>query len=273
MSEFPIIVRQRFWPTRLNELLDHESYQVKQFIEGCPNAKIIADKVIRVIEYPFHAGKPDDLHILNCFHGKWCKRVELDFWQKASETAAMKIGDCEDSSILGVAASLALGISPDDIYEVFGYLEEWKRNPLNPKEGYWEIVGGHAWYYARDKSFGDGDSFHYVESTLDKPPKTYPAVDDIRKPFTWGTWRLVPEILWNNEKYEVVNVNLATASRIAHFMAKMRKTRYVEKVGYFWLRFGEKETKAKYVALSKMWGIKTKPIKKAGLLSLLRWRR
>ena len=630
MTEFPVVTKQRFWPTRLNELLDYDSYQVEQFLQGVPNAKVLADKVIRVIEYPFYHGQPDDTHVWNAFHGKWCKTITLDFWQKASETAAMKIGDClfpdtpvvvlkppcpqpdlvevadlvprdlpigskyypekiyilsghhrdykssstkfypvnwilkktsakarvristgrsvfdvtedhpilckgdgsrrefhtpagtigkviwktelpfevfgesyrlddeieydlpwvyglfaaegscgrgwwrirntdeklleraknileycfenrvgsdgfrsiefeiieeapagaetnlgvrnkpllalvarakrngkgcakargsllrftelwrsrcytslgnkrvphlilngskkmaegfidgfnagdagtttskilafglvilyrklgidarvhdhgknlelyianskaankrgtsksiryldgggtnrivfdlnipsphifvagdvfvhncEDSSILGVAGSLRLG---KEAYEVFGYVEEWRRNPRNPEEGYWEVVGGHGWYYVRDPDgFGD-DKFHYVESTLDVPPKEYPVVEDIRKPLVWGTWRLVPEIIWNDKVFETVNVRLDVQGRVAAFMAKMRKTRYVRDVGYFGLRFREKETRRKYVALSKMWGVKTKPLRKAGLLSRLRWRR
>jgi len=270
MTEFPVVTKQRFWPTRLNELLDYDSYQVEQFLQGVPNAKVLADKVIRVIEYPFYHGQPDDTHVWNAFHGKWCRTITLDFWQKASETAAMKIGDCEDSSILGVAGSLRLG---KEAYEVFGYVEEWRRNPRNPEEGYWEVVGGHGWYYVRDPDgFGD-DKFHYVESTLDVPPKEYPVVEDIRKPLVWGTWRLVPEIIWNDKVFETVNVRLDVQGRVAAFMAKMRKTKYVRDVGYFGLRFREKETRRKYVALSKMWGVKTKPLRKAGLLSRLRWLR
>ena len=273
MADFPIVVKQRFWPTRLNELLDYDSYQVEEFIQGCPNAKVLADKIIRVIEYPFHHGQPDDLHVWNAFHGKWCRRVELDFWQAASETAAMKIGDCEDSSILGVAGSLLLG---KEAYEVFGYVEEFKRNPLNPKEGYWEVVGGHGWYYVKDPDgFGD-DMFHYVESTLDTPPEKYPVVEDIRKPFVSGVWRLVPEIIWNDKTYEVIidegAANVAFQSRVASFLMRMRKTRYVE-VSYMGLRFREKETRRKYEALARMWSIQTKPLKRAGILARLRWRR
>ena len=261
MADFPIVVKQRFWPTRLNELLDYDSYQVEEFIQGCPNAKVLADKIIRVIEYPFHHGQPDDLHVWNAFHGKWCRRVELDFWQAASETAAMKIGDCEDSSILGVAGSLLLG---KEAYEVFGYVEDVRTG---------EILGGHGWYYVKDPDgFGD-DEFHYVESTLDAPPESYPVVEDIRKPFVSGVWRLVPEIIWNKQVYEPIGLSFDLAGRVARFLAKIRKTRFIEVVGYLALDFREKETRRKYEALSRMWGVKTKPLRKAGLLSRLRWRR
>ena len=268
-TEFPVVVRQRFWPIRLNELLDYGSYLVKEFVRDTPDARALADKVIRTIEYPFHGGQPDDTHIYNAYHGKWCRTITLDYWQSASETAALKIGDCEDSTILGVAGSLLLG---KEAYVVFGYVEEFRRSPASG-EGYWEVVGGHAWYYVRDpEGFGDNE-FHYVESTLDTPPEEYPVVEDIRKPYVSGIWRLVPEIIWNDRVYEPVPVGFDSLGRLARFMARMRRTKVVENVGYLGLRFREKETRAKYVALARMWKIGTKPLRKAGPLSRLRWRK
>ena len=260
MAEFPIVRTQRFWEIRLNELLDYDSYQVERFVDGCKDARELADKVIQEIEYPFYHGQPDDLHIWNAFHGKYCRRVDADFWQKASETAAMKIGDCEDSSILGVAGSLLLG---KEAYEVFGYVEDIRTG---------EILGGHGWYYVKDPDgFGD-DKFHYIESTLDRPPEKYPVVEDIRKPFVSGVWRLVPEVIWNKKTYEPLGLTIDMASRVARLMAKV-KSDAILRAGYFYLTKKMKETRRKYEALARMWNIPTKPLRRAGILSRLRWRK
>jgi len=86
----------------------------------------------------------------------------------------------------------------------------------------------------------------------------------------------VPEIIWNDQHYETLfgesanSINLQ--ARIASFIMKMRRTRYAE-VDYLKLRFMEKETRRKYEAIRSMWRIQVKPLKKAGLLSKLRWRK
>ena len=259
MTEFPIIHRQRFWPTRLNELIDYNSYQIEKYVEGVENAKQLADKVIKDVEYPFHHGVPDDTHILNCFRGKRCYKVKEDFWQKGSETAFMKMGDCEDSSILYVTAARKMGVSEKNVYVVFGYVQR--------ESG--ELLGGHGWVYVRDSSFGD-KKFHYVETTLDEPPEEeYPVVSDITKPFSWKGIILVPEVLWNDKVYKPVAVSLGFIIYWLHRYWGMK-----EKIlGYIDLKKKYKETKKKYRAIQEAWGIKVKPLKKAGILSKLRWRR
>ena len=256
----PVIEGKRFWPFRWDELFDYQSYQVQEFIRGCGTPRVLADKVIRAIEYPFYQGRPDDLHILNCYHGKWCRRIDLDFWQKASETAAIGIGDCEDGTFLFVAGARAMGVPEDKVYATLGAVQDVRTG---------EIIGYHAWAVIEDPSFGDG--WRYVESTLDVPPKEYKPVEDIRKPYVSGVWRLIPEILGNDRRFEVIEPSLDVQASMARFMAKRRKTRFV-KVGYLEATFREKETREKYRALEKIWGIRAKPLRRAGLLSRLRWR-
>jgi len=98
LSKFPVVEGKRFWPFRLNELVDLFSHQVTAYVESIEPDEpwVAADHIIRDIEYPFWLGRPDDTHVWNAFHGKYrrCYRVDLDFWQKASETLAVRVGDC-----------------------------------------------------------------------------------------------------------------------------------------------------------------------------------
>ena len=256
--EFPVVSSQYFWQIRLNELVDWRSYQVEKFIEDCETPKDAADKIIRYLSYPFYAGRPDDKHIYNAFHGKFCKTVELDYWARASECLAAKIGDCEDGSIALVAALRRMGLKPDDALIVFGYVQR--------ESG--EFLGGHGWVYARHPSFGKG-GYVYVETTLDEPPEEYPEVPDVTKPFSWNGIVLVPEFLWNDEIYKPVATNLGFIIYWLHRYWGVKK----KILGYADLEKKHKETKKKYEALRDAWGAEVKPLKRVGLLSKLRWRR
>jgi len=255
---FPIVASQRFWPTRLNELIDYNSYQIEKYVDGVETPKDLADKVIREVKYPFHHGIPDDLHVWNAFHGKKCYKVHADFWQKGSETAFIKMGDCEDSSILYVTAARKMGVDSKDVFVVFGYVED--------ENG--KFLGGHAWVYVRHPSFGK-KGFVYVETTLDEPPKDYPRVPAITKPFTWRGITLRPEVLWNDEIYKPVGV------QIGHIIYQLnRYWGMVKKIlNYFDLEKKYKETKKKYMALQEVWRLRVKPLKKRKVLKMIRWRR
>jgi len=109
---FPVVEGVRFEPFRLNELFDYNRYVVVKFFEDCRTAKDVADKVIRAIQYPLYMGQPDDKHVWNHFHGKWCRKIELDYWQTCSETALFGWGDClfPDTPIV---VSEGVGYEPD----------------------------------------------------------------------------------------------------------------------------------------------------------------
>jgi len=196
---FPLISGRRFEDFNLNELLDFYKYVVRSFIVDCKTAKDVAEKVIVKVQYPLYMGQPDDEHHWNNFHGKWCNTISEDYWQTCSETALMLIGDCEDSSVLCVGAMRALGVVPENVYEVFGVVRDAKTG---------EILGGHGWLYAMDASFGTLN-YVLVESTLDTPPARYPDVgmklDDLKEPFTLNNVIYDPEVLFNDKYYIEVN--------------------------------------------------------------------
>lgn len=179
----------------MNELLDYNRYVVVKFFEDCRTAKDVAEKVIRAIQYPLYMGQPDDKHVWNHFHGKWCRKIELDYWQACSETALFLIGDCEDSSILTVGGMRLKGVSSENVYEVFGVVRDAQTL---------EVLGGHGWVYARDPSFGT-DKFVLIESTLDQPPQKYPEVgaslEDLKRPYRFENIVYEPEQLFNDEVY------------------------------------------------------------------------
>lgn len=225
---FPIITEQRFFKTSLNQLFDVASPVVLEYVEKYPSIKAIADAIIINIAYPFHMGQPDDTHVWNAFHGnqKWCKRIDADFWQKASETVAVKVGDCEDSSIAFVTCALAKGLAFENVYEAFGIVRDASTK---------QILGGHGWSYS--KMIPD-ENFRCYESTLDTPPAEYPVVEDIKVPFKLGDIEYVPEWLFNVKTFEVVG-------------SMSYKDRKKE----------EKETHAKYHAIAEAWKQETKPHK------------
>jgi len=233
-GEFPIC-DQRFYKFRLNELVDFEAHQVEEFFGRAGSAVEICNQVIRRVEYPLHLGQPDDLHKANNFHGKWCKTESVDFWQMASETAAMGIGDCEDSSILAVAALRGFGLSEYEVYEVFGVVREAESS---------RVLGGHGWVLAILKTDPKDTAFRLVESTLDTPPEEYPVVAEIGQPFRMKDWEYVPEWLWNDKEFFVIG----KAKKIGVLGVGMGKKR--------------KESIEKYKAIEEMWEQPTKPLEK-----------
>lgn len=172
-------------------------------------------------------GQPDDKHIWNAYHGgyKRCITVDLDFWQKASETLSVKVGDCEDSSIAFVACARNF-LNPKYVFEAFGLVRDANTGA---------VLGGHGW--ALSHNIPD-EKFRLYESTLDEPPLRYPEVPDVAKPFTLGNVVYEPEWLWNDKEFTVVGT--------MDYRERKKK---------------EKETEEKYEALSDAWGIDTKPAK------------
>jgi hypothetical protein len=232
---FLVIEGTRFEPFELNELFDYNRYVVRKFFEDCKTAKDVADKVIIAVQYPFYLGQPDDTHKWNHFHGKWCKTITEDYWQTCSETALFLIGNCEDSSVLTVGGMRLKGVSPDNVYEVFGLVKDANGN----------ILGGHGWVYAKDKSFGT-DKFVLVESTLDEPPEKYPEVslglDDLKKPFRYENIVYEPEWLFNDVQF----IEIPSDKSV---LKVVKKKRFVE-------------NRMKYEAIARAWKINTKPLKK-----------
>jgi len=104
-----------------------------------PDWIVLKDWVATNIKYPSNDvngdGEPDYDYVK---HGKW------EYWQLPKETLQLRMGDCEDYSILLVSLLRAAGWSPDDVYVVIGKNSEgkghaWVKIKLN-------LVLGSVWY-------------------------------------------------------------------------------------------------------------------------------
>jgi len=246
MSKFPIIEGKRFWPFRLNEICDLHSEPVLAVSRKLPDEpKPVCDWVIREVEYPFHLGQPDDLHIWNAYHGKYrrCYRVDTDFWDTASEVAVTRVGDCDGSAILCTALLGRIVNRPRsrNVYDVLGVVKDKKGN----------VLGGHAWTIVRYQEVPEEiPQWHLIETTLDTPPTRYPVIWSPRRPATIGEWTYEPWVLFNWSQYEEVS------------QMGLRK--------YCKLGLRQKETREKYQALQQTYRLPTKPLRRAGVLSRLR---
>jgi len=225
---FPVVRDQFFYPIYLNELIDWYSYPVKEYVKDKRSAKEVVDSLIIDIRYPMYMGNPDDTHVLNMYHGefKWCRRIDEDFWDKASMVLGTnKVADCDGSAITAVACLRAFGLKPEDVYVVFGLVRDAATN---------SILGGHAWTYARDPSFGT-DKYVLCEMTLDTPPQRYPEVgstfEDLKMPYRWESIIYEPQAFFNDAIF--TGALVVSGRRL-------------------------RETKEKYDAIMKAWKIKTK---------------
>jgi len=234
----PVVHGKRFEPFYLWELLDYWSFMVQDYVKGL-SVQDVARKVIVDVKYPFYFGMPDDKHDVNYFHGKYCKSITLDYWQRSSETALVKYGDCEDSSILFVACCLALGVDSKRVYEVFGEVRDAQTD---------RFIGGHGWAVICDHL---GEGWRLYESTLDHEPQEYPKIEDPRKPAIIGKIKYVPWVIWNDKEYEEVGHGLSS---------------------YLKLKFKDKERREKYELIAESLDVTAKPITTQSRFKRLRWR-
>lgn len=252
------VAAKRWLDFKLDKLLEVDDDFMEYVTRGIPGSGLdlktredACNLVISAFDYPMVRGIPTDCHRDNWFSGLCCHQVTQDYFQTASETlrtlrlnrveGSLKkgYGDCEDVSVLFVALFL---MKLWEAWECFGAVLE---------DG--NLLGYHGWgIWADEKGI-----WRPYEATLSIPPKYpdgYPEID--------------PEATkWN--------VNGITYQGFAKF-----------KIGEYYeseegedllkaLRIGfrGKETRKKHEAISRAWGIKTKPLKKVGLLSKLRWRK
>lgn len=258
-KEFPFIpgyemlsdsVEAKAWLNfRLDMLLDIESIS-QEYQEELKRREDICDFIILQFDYPMVRGLPSDVHKDNWFQGLCCHQITQDYWQKASETLrTLKLnqrrgkkgyGDCEDVSILFTNLFLTMKWKA---YECFGAVLDSNYN----------LLGYHGWSIFEDKH---GNWWLY-EATLSEPPK-----------YLFGYFPIDPNLTsWE------INGLIYSAS------VKFNKEEYFEceldgdlLVLVLGVNFKSKETRKKYEAISRAWRQKTKPVKKVGLLSKLRWR-
>lgn len=241
------VAAKRWLDFEINQLLDTGDL-VWEYRDELKTRKQICDFVITQFDYPMVRGLPSDVHRNNWFQNLCCHQVTADYWQMASETlrtlrlngrkGEKGYGDCEDVSALFVTLFLE---KKWQAWECFGLVLE---------NG--EVLGGHGWGLFQDED----EFFRLYEGTLSEPPE-YPS----------GYRIIDPELT----EWKVGNITYQA-------FAKFKRKEYYESsvedlmLKYLQLKFSLKETKKKYEAISKAWGINTKPLKKLGLLSKLRWR-
>jgi len=248
-------IRAKRWlDFKLNQLLDTGDpiWEIKGQLKSI---KDICEFVITEFDYPLVRGVPIDVHKNNWFSGLCCHQITEDFWQYASETASTYrlnkrkgkkgVGDCEDTSVLFTTLMLERGYNA---YECFGVVKE---------NG--EILGGHGWSIFQDENY----IWRIFESTLDVPPPYpdgYPEIDLSTN--TWVVGNIVYEawLRFNRKVYyewEEGQESVKDAVAMISYTKIGRKFR---------------ESKKKYKAIEEAWKVKTKPLRKAGILAKIRWR-
>jgi len=225
-----ILMQKRFFPFELQDLIQPCQKLVREYVRQFSNVYDIANAIIREIKYPFHLGVPDDTHIYNAYHGKWCKVIEIDYWDTAEEVLGTKLADCDGSSICFVTCLRAFGVSASRVYEVFGVVKDYRTD---------QILGGHAW------SIFENKGWRLYESTLDRPPSEYPEIPSPYKPSIIGNVKYEPDIIFNDklilmskeyhrknethEKYELIAEawNIETKPHLEFHKIKNRILRFI----------------------------------------------
>ena len=138
---------------------------------------------------------PNDTHRLSAFihfslfpfsFFKVTKTAWTEFWQYPAETLIIGIGDCEDTSIL-------LGAILENLkYEYYIAIGKVYHDG--------ELLGYHAWVQANiDKPV-------LIETTLDKVPSSWIAIDNIGQVFTnVGMIEYEAMLLFNKKETIIIN--------------------------------------------------------------------
>jgi len=240
---------KRFLDFKLNQLLTTED-PVWEFRDEFASRGEVVNFVIERFEYPIVRGVPNDKHTMNWFGGRECYTITADYWQDAAETlrtlilsekregrGAKGMGDCEDTSVLLVDLFLERGWGA---WECLGRVYRGSR-----------LLGGHGWPLVQDERGG----WRLVESTLDEPkpwPDGYPRVNPAKNDWRVGDLRYRADVRFNRTHYYEWGRTIDS---------------------YLAMEYGEKETREKYREIERAWRSPVKPLRRAGLLSRLRWRR
>jgi len=229
----------------INQLLDTAD-PVWEYKDELESKKNTCNLVISQFLYPMRHGKPNDKHYNNWFACNCCHTVSADYWQQASETLrtlrlnkGRGVGDCEDVSILLTTLFLEKNWKA---WECLGRVYRDDR-----------LLGGHGWPIVKASE----DDWRLVEATLENPkewPDGYPKVDP-----SGNDWK-VKDLTY-------------------HASVKFSRSHYYEWSGnegigeYLEMEFEEKNRREKFEAIQKAFETPVSPVKQAGLLSKLRWRK
>lgn len=236
------VASKRWLSFRINQVLDTGD-PVWEYRGTFHSRRDICDFVIERFEYPMKNGAPTDKHTNNWFGGKCCHTITKDYWQSASETlrtlrlsSGKGVGDCEDVSSLHTNLFL---MKRWRAFEVLGVVSQ---------DG--ELLGGHGWSIFEDET----GMWRLYEGTLSEAPNYpdgYPQIDPEATEWTVGGLTYMGAMKFDRRRF----FQNEDAPDLFGFGMK------------------DKETRAKHEAISAAWGMDTKAIKQAGLLSKIRWRR
>ncbi|RLJ03202.1 MAG: hypothetical protein DRP11_01415 [Candidatus Aenigmatarchaeota archaeon] len=231
----------------LYELIDCNRYIIVDFFKECENELDVINKVIKEIKYPLTSDKkPTDFHYFQAFKKWWwtCHksfRNNYDYWQFASETAWLRMGDCEDSSILTGAG---LEWFAKDYFIALGRVLRYGR-----------LLGYHAWVIVN--MYG---AWRLVETTLDTPyssPLEIPPIDIEKNKWQVGKLTYEALILFNRRELWVWSMKKSNSEKPEDVVRKAL-------VDYMKRSHKEKESKIKYHEMHKSYmellgkGIKVK---------------
>lgn len=227
------------------ELFDYDSLQVQDFFKNCIDELDIINRVLTGVKYPFTAsGKPTDYHYYQAFKKfAWlCHKMFVnneDYWQKASESAWLGVGDCEDSTILLHTGFVRRGV---DCFACFGVVI------IDDK-----YVFGHAWEVGRLAG-----KYRLVETTLEESVPSVTVFPDVDiNEVLWKFYRItyypyfmihrLTELWINSEVVErmglsTVNVGGMVKKLILTLseMKKKVKKKYLKQIKEIWKELTQK---------------------------------
>ncbi|GAI06373.1 unnamed protein product [marine sediment metagenome] len=231
-----------------DDLLDYITSKTPGSGLGIETREDICNFVISAFDYPMVRGIPTDCHRNNWFSGLSCHQVTQDFFQTASETlrtlrlnqriGKKGYGDCEDCAALFVTLFL---------------MKKWQA---------WDCIGA-VYQNARLLGYhsfaifeGEAENNRLYEATLSEPPaypSGYPKINPEATEWQVGPLTYQGFAKFNREEYYE---NEEAEDPLKALRIGLRG----------------KETRKKHEAITKAWGIKTKPLRRPGLLTKLRWR-
>jgi len=241
-NEDLLVIENKRFPEQRISLLDliDDTYLTRQFFKDLTLLGAI-NKVLVEIDYPIFGKRISDFHYYQAFKTSWfgCYKSFAnaeDYWQFAWETAWLKMGDCEDTSIL---LASYLEMHKYNYYICFG--EVYHQNTL---------LGGHAWIVV-EISPPEGN-WRLVETTLDEPIpnlNVLPQVDILFNDWYVDEIRYHAYIMINKRvirEYEPTGlINLKCYMKVRKKYKKNERKK-IQRIREVWSRWIEKKYNSLY---------------------------